>query len=348
MAGEGSARGTVTVSAVIPNWNGAELLASVLDSLRAQRLPPEVRLQALVVDNGSSDGSLEVAHGLGARTLALRANRGVSAALNRGIEATSGEWIALLNNDVELDPHWLARALDGAAATGAWYVTGKICDAARRDVIDGAGDGVCCGGSAWRLGHGRRDGPRFDAPRATFFPSATACLFRRRFFELAGLFDEEFFAYLEDAELGMRAAANGLVGAYWPQARAWHRGSATAGPWSDAMVGWITHHQWLLLAKHFSQRMLLEFGWRVAAAQALWLAQAVKRGRIKAWLRGAAAGLADCRNQWRPETRPGEERLAAALRASEREIAALQAETGWDTYWRWYFLLGGSGPEQSP
>ena len=332
------------VSAVIPNRDRSDLLAKALRSLSAQRLPPHVGLEAIVVDNGSRDGSAEMAAGLGARTILLGSNLGVSRAFNRGIEAAGGEWVALINNDVELAPDWLERLLARAESTGAWFATGKIFDASRREVLDGAGDAVCLGGTAWRLGHGKRDGPPFASPRATFFSAATASLFRRGFFDRAGMFDESFFAYLEDVDLGMRAASLGLAGVYEPAAVAWHAGSATGGRWSDRSVAWITRHQLLLLAKHYSEDMLLRNARPIAAAQALWAALALARGRPLAWLRGLVQGLGDCR-ACRPSTGGAPDgRLTAALRAGEAEIARLQRATGWDTYWRWYFRLAGPGP----
>lgn len=333
----------MTVSAVIPHRNRSDLLEAALRSLFSQRLPPRVSLEVIVVDNGSGDDSVAVAAELGARAVLLGSNQGVSRALNRGIAAAAGDWIALVNNDVELAPDWLAGLLAGALRAEAWFATGKVFDAARRDLLDGAGDAVCRGGAAWRLGHGKRDGPAFSVPRPTFFPAATASLFRREFFDRAGLFDEAFFAYLEDVDLGMRAATLGLRGIYLPQAVAWHQGSQTAGRWSERSVAWITRHQLLLLSKHYSERLMLRFARPVAVAQLLWAALALSRGRWRAWLRGFALGVADCRQHWRARPRRGEGRLAAALQAGEAEIASFQQVGGWDSFWKWYFLLAHGG-----
>ncbi len=329
----------MTVSVVIPHLNRADLLERVLGSVAAQRLPPGHATDVIVVDNGSSDGSEGVARSHGATTVLLGRNLGVSHALNRGIEQARGDWVLLLNNDVELAPDWIAELLAAASGAGAWFATGKIFDATRRDLLDGAGDAVCRGGAAWRLGHGRPDGPAFCEPRATYFPSATASLFRREFFSRAGIFDESFFAYLEDVDLGMRAAALGLCGVYVPQARAWHRGSETGGRWTDRSVAWITRHQLALVAKHYSEEMLLRFGPPLAVAQLLWFALAACRGKLAPWLRGTWLGLADFRSHWRPGPRPGEAALASALCQGEREIAEFQAASGWDSYWKWYFRL---------
>lgn len=338
----------MTVSVVIPHFNRADLLEPVLRSVGAQRLPPGSELEVIVVDNGSADGSAAAARELGARVIELGSNFGVSLALNRGIKAARGRWIVLLNNDVRLTQDWLARLLDGAVRSRAWFATGKIYDAARENLLDGAGDAVCRGGAAWRLGHGKRDGPAFSSPRATHFPSATAALFRREFFERTGLFDESFFAYLEDVDMGMRAAALGLQGVYLPEAEAWHLGSETGGRWSARSVTWITRHQLLLIAKHYSEPMLLRFAVPVAAAQLLWAALAVSRGRFRPWLKGLKLGLTDCRSRWRAASRAGEDPLAAALCAGEAEIASFQQASGWDRFWKWYFRLawpaqGGRG-----
>lgn len=333
------ARSVKTVSVVIPNRNRAALLARALRSVLAQELPENVLLEVVVVDNGSGDGSVALSRDLGARTILLGANRGVSVALNRGITSSTGRWIVLLNNDVELAPDWLVRMLRGAERDGVWFATGKVLDALRPGLVDGAGDGVCRGGAAWRLGHGRPDGPGLAHARTVRFPSATASLFRREFFDRVGLFDEAFFAYLEDVELGLRAAAHGLRGVYVPRARCWHRGSATVGAWSGPMVAWITRHRLLLLARHYSPGMLLEFGHEIAAVQLLWAAMAVRRGRAGAWLRGAWCGMADFVQHRRDGRGTAARRLAAALCESEVEIRALQRSGTPDRFWKWYFRL---------
>ncbi len=331
----------MTVSLVIPHWNRADLLERVLRSVHAQALPPGVSTEVLVVDNASQDDSRAVAERNGARVIALAANEGVSRALNRGIAAAAGDYIVLLNNDVELTPRWLRELLDSALRKDAWFATGKMLDAASPGRVDGAGDAVCRGGTAWRLGNGKADGPAFDSPRETYFPSATAALFRREFFDRVGPLEESFYAYLEDVDLGMRAAAAGLPGIYAPGAVAFHRGSATTGAWSERSVAWITRHQILLLAKYYSARLFLRFGLPILAAQLLWAALAFSRGQPSAWLRGVAGGLRAAPSVRRSGAplRTGGSRLASVLEESEAEIGGIQSRAGWDTYWKWYFRL---------
>ena len=333
----------MTVSFIIPSWNQRELLASALRSVRALRKPQGCAVETIVVDNGSNDGSAESAEAAGVRVLRQTSNLGVSRAFNVGIAEARGEYVALLNNDVELAEDWLVRLLE-AFEPDCWFAAGKTLDFADRSRIDGAGDAVCRGGAAWRLGHGRADGPEFEQRKRTFFPSATATIYRRELFERLGGFEEAFFAYLEDVEMGLRAAGMGLEGVYEPVARAYHRGSATGVSWSPQMVRWMTAHQLLLLAKHYPGGLLWRYARPIAAAQGLWGAMAFSRGRGLSW----AAGLLDGVRRWRELRNPRREhagRLAAALEAAEREIARVQRATGWDGYWKWYFRLASSPRE---
>lgn len=96
------------VAAVIPQWNRAELLGTLLENLRLQTRQFD---EVIVVDNGSADGSADVAKRAGARVVRLERNYGFAVAVNRGVAATDAEWVAILNNDVTLDPAWLERLL---------------------------------------------------------------------------------------------------------------------------------------------------------------------------------------------------------------------------------------------
>lgn len=237
-------------------------------------------------------------------------------------------------------------ALD--ASREAWFAAGKTVSLRDRSTIDGAGDAVCRGGTAWRLGHGRPDGPLFDRARRTYFPSATAAVYRRSFFDRVGFFEESFFAYLEDVDLGLRAALEDLPGLYVPEAVAAHQGSETAGQWSEAMVRWITCHQLLLLAKFYPAGLLLRFARPILAAQLLWAVLAVSRGRSAAWWAGfrEAAARARAIRGAGCDLRERGGRLSAVLRSAESEIVRFQRATGWDAYWKWYCRLAWPPAEE--
>lgn len=334
------------VSFVIPHRKNLAILQGAVRSIQRQQMPAGWTLEVIVVDNASAEGASSWASAQGCSVTRLAENQGFGRAVNQGIRSADGEWIVVMNDDVELEADWLRQiesAIEPAAAV--WFVCGKTLQYGARERIDGAGDAICRGGTALRLGAGAVDGGCFNQTRATFFPSATATAFRREFFERAGMFDEAFFAYLEDIDLGLRAALAGLAGVYAPAARSYHRGSATGQAWSADMVRWITGHQLLLLAKFYPPRLLLRNGWNIVVAQGLWSALAVSRGRALAWLRGLALGLRRARrvrlDGRRLRTEP--QRLAAVLANSEQEIKRFQQLTGFDAYWAWYFRLTQPG-----
>jgi hypothetical protein len=322
----------VTVSAVIPNWNRQQDLGRLLEDLRAQSYAVG---EAIVVDNGSADDSARVAAAAGARVIALEENRGFAYAVNRGIEAAAGEWVAILNNDVRLPAEWLAKLLDAARAADGWFAGGKLLQASEPGRIDGGFDLLCRGGCAWRAGSGRADGPAWSEPRIVHFLPFTAAIFRRELFGRVGLLDEEFESYLEDVEFGLRCALAGFTGIYAPQVTATHIGSATLGVWNAQTVRRMARNQLLLVAKHYPPDWRRRYLGPILAAQGLWGLVAARHGRLVAWLEGKQEGL----RMFRRYTRRGQPELDAVLRASEAELQRLQRQTGYDLYWRLYFAM---------
>jgi GT2 family glycosyltransferase len=164
------------VAVVIPSWNGRELLAGVLPTLAAQRYRD---FRTLVVDNGSVDGTVEWLAGEwpDVDVLALESNVGFAPAVNRGVAAGDEEYVALLNNDMELDPGWLGAlvdALDADPAAGA--ASPKQRSAQERDRFDGAGDALARTGGATRRGIGEVDRGQYDRAERVFSASAGAAL----------------------------------------------------------------------------------------------------------------------------------------------------------------------------
>lgn len=320
------------VAAVIPNWNGASLLRVLLPTMAAQTRPFD---EVLVVDNGSRDESGRLAESFGAAVNRLPTNVGFAAAVNRGVNQVSGEIVAIVNNDVELEPDWLECALRPFEDPTVSFVTGKTVCATQPAVVDGTFDCLCRGGTALRCGSGRPDGPSWSSPRRIQFAPMTAMLVRRSVFLETGGLDEAFESYLEDVDFGLRCASLGYTGLYTPWAVARHRGSATLGVWSARSVRNIARNQVLLLARHYDSQTLRRFGWQIAVAQALWGMVAARHGRPVAWLMGKIEGL----RQFRMARRTGGPRVAELLQASEREIYEMQHQLGPDLYWRLYFAL---------
>jgi GT2 family glycosyltransferase len=331
----------MSITAVVPVWNGRELLERLLRSLEAQTEPAD---ELLVVDNGSEDGAPEMARQRGARVIPMGRNAGFAAAVNRGIRESQGDWIAVLNSDVELAADYFALL----TATDGWFATGKILTrgggtaSSTADTIDGTFDAVCRGGTAWRVGSGRTDGPEFRTCRKITSPPWTAVLFRAELFRRVGLLEESFESYLEDVDFGLRCAALQLTGLYVPTAVAWHRGSATLGRWHPDTVRRISRNQLLLLARHYPSRLLLRCCWPIVVAQILWGAVALRHGAGLPWLRGKWEGMRSF-SVARKKTGTFDPGLLKLLRSNEEAIRSVQEATGFDGYWSLYFKLTGGG-----
>jgi GT2 family glycosyltransferase len=309
------------IAAVIPNWNGARRLERCLASLENQTHRFD---QIIVVDNGSTDGSERLAQ------IRIPENRGFAVAVNRGITAAAGvDWIAILNNDVVLDPGWLEAIVDIPA--DFQLVAGRTLQAANHRLLDGAGDALSLGFAAARLGHGAPDGPSYAEPREVFGVCFATALVYADVFRTVGVLEERFFAYLEDAEFNLRARLAGFRAWYAPAAVAYHEGSASSSEALSANIAeWMTAHQLLLAARYAGRET-----WpRVAMVQMLWAARMLLRGRSAAWLRGvstAKAQWADMRDAF-----PVDHAAAAAiLRGSEELIRRDPCAN--DLFWKFYF-----------
>jgi GT2 family glycosyltransferase len=275
---------TATVSIVIPNWNGRRWLPGCLASLAAQTLAPT---EVIVVDNGSADGSLEYvrAEHPDVRVLALGRNTGFAHAANRGIEASAGELVALVNTDVELAPDWLAATSAALAQDpGAASVACKMLSLSDRRAIYDAGDVLRRDGACVQRGRFERDDGRYDEPGEVFGACAGAALYRRAPVLAAGGFDERYFAYLEDVDLALALRRAGWRCRYVP-AVARHAGEGSSAQLSGAHHFYVQRNTLLLVAKAFPARWLA----LVAYRQLSWLRQAARERRLGVHLRASAA-----------------------------------------------------------
>ena len=322
-----------SVSAIIPTWNRADLLRSILINLGGQTRPPD---QVIVVDNGSTDATQLVAREFPVDLAVLPENRGFAAAVNEGIRRAKGDWLLILNNDVVLEPEWLARLLASAEQENALFAAGKLL---RMDAqtLDGSWDLVSRAAYAWRCGFGRPDGAVWSSRRKISFVPMTAALFHRRVFEQIGLLETRFESYYEDVDFGVRCVLAGIEGIYEPAAVALHMGKTTFGKGDRRVMFLSARNQVLLLAKHYPAETLRRFAWPILVGQVLAVLAAAKKGHLLAAVRGKWDGL----RQWstfRGEVKPGKA-IEAAFSESELEIRKLQKQIGFDVYWRFYFSL---------
>jgi GT2 family glycosyltransferase len=303
------------VDIVIPTWNGRELLATLLPTLQAQSLTD---YRVVVADNGSEDGTAEWLRIAwpAAEVVALPENRGFAAAINAGVAAGTSEYVALLNNDMELEPRWLealVKALDAAPEAGA--ATPKQRSGHDRAVLDGAGDVIAWTGGASRRGIGEVDRGQYDTPGRVFSACAGAALYRRAALEDVGPLDESFFAYLEDVDWGFRARLRGWSALYVPGSVVYHLGGATSGRTPGRERYLVARNHVALLLKNFPTRWLLRFAPLILAELARQLLVAARdgqAGRVAAGWRDAARAL--------PATLRARRRIQAARTVPLRQL----------------------------
>jgi GT2 family glycosyltransferase len=203
-----------------------DLLKRCLRSLQAQTHP---NLEIVVVDNGSTDGSAQYLRTLlgNIKTLALDRNTGFTGGNIAGLELADGEFIALVNNDVELSPDWVARHVEALRAhPAAGSSGGTILRTGPSGHMDSAGGGMTTSTRGFNLGEGQaadRGGKR----RWVFWTTAAAAMYRRSMLEEVGFLDDLFFFGCEDADLGFRAQLAGWKCLYLPEALAVHHVNAS-------------------------------------------------------------------------------------------------------------------------
>lgn len=221
------------VSAIVINLNGARFLDECLDSLFAQTWP---EIEVLLVDNGSTDGSAAAAaarHGARIRLLQNQRNEGFARANNQAFAAASGEWFFLLNNDAVLDPLAIQELMGFVSdKPGVGMLACRIVRYDLPHVFDSAGLLVYPDGVSRPRGWEEKDLGQYDHADEVIAPCGSASAWRRAMVDDVGGFDESYFAYLEDLDLGVRGQLRGWKCYYVPAALARHAKSMTAGNYS--------------------------------------------------------------------------------------------------------------------
>ena len=216
------------VTVIIVNWNSGELLKQCLKDLRQQDLVPN---RILVIDNGSTDGSIGAVEGMSeVEVRKLGTNFGFAGGNNRALEQIDTEFVALLNPDAFPEPSWLRKLVAAAQAHQevAAFASRQMAHG-RNGLIDGVGDAYHLSGIFWRVGHGCALDSIGKMPSEIFSPCAGAALYRTKVIKEIGGFDEDFFCYAEDVDLGFRLRLAGYWSMLVPDAVVDHVGYASSG-----------------------------------------------------------------------------------------------------------------------
>jgi len=312
------------MTAVVLNHNGRHLLEVILPSLAAQTYEP---LDIVVVDDASSDDSLVYLAGTWpqVRVVALEHNVGIAAAMNRGMSAATGELIALLNNDLELEPDWaehMAAAMlaNPSAASAAC----KLRRYHERERLDSAGDAILRSMRAHARGAGELDRGQYDEECDVLSATGGAALYRSSAIAAVGPFDEGFGAYLEDVDWGLRARLAGMSCRYVPQAVGYHMGNATTGGSANPRVlGQLVRNGIGLMVKDIPLRLLAANAPAILREQAGTIVHNARAGHLRVHLRALAQAAA-----MTPGWLAARRRIQRSRGASPADLAPLLTDRG--------------------
>lgn len=319
-------RAEAKIEIIIPNWNGKQLLVECLNSLRNQT---SQEFSVTVVDNGSADGSVELIRDYfpEVKLIPFASNKGFSVAVNEGIRNRSAEWVFLLNNDIEVAEDCIREILSAIEKYREYdFFSLRMMSYHHRDVFDGAGDAVMRGGVGYRVGTQEKGGQKYMHDRDVFGACAGAAIYSSRFFEDVGVFDEDFFAYLEDVDLNMRAVHRGFRCRYLADAVVYHIGSATTGSKINPMtIRLSTKNNINVILKNYPASLLLRMSPAICVYQLMWFLFVCKKKMVIPYFQGIVAALKQVRPMLAKRRDLLEQRkiptvlFHQALKASERE-----------------------------
>jgi GT2 family glycosyltransferase len=282
------------LSVIIPHWNAIEWLPICLAALRAQTHPD---IEIIIVDNASQDGSqaLIKADYPEVRLIELPTNRGFTGACNIGMQAATGEFISLLNNDTEVAPHWAAALVEGFERfPDAGILASRMMLFDQRDHFHAAGDFFRRDGLPGNRGVWQRDEGQFEEAAYVFSACGGAAAYRRTMLDEIGLLDDDFFFSGEDIDLGWRAQWAGYRCVYIPTALVYHKLSATGGGVTASY--YIGRNMLLILFKNYPRDLWRKYRWAILGRQARIAYEALLAWRgeaARARLRGMLRGLWD-------------------------------------------------------
>ena len=237
-------------SVIIVNYNGGNMVIETLESVFAQTLIH--KLEIIIIDNASEDGSanaIEAKFGCVAIIVYSEINRGFAGGNNLGFKHASGKYLLLLNNDAVAEPTWaeeLLRPLELSSDVG--MCTSKILCYQNKKIIDNVGHKIYVDGLNRSRGHLKPDNGQYDQTEEVLLASGCAAAYRYDAVMASGGFHKAFFAYGDDADLGLKLRLAGFRCLYIPTAKVYHRQSASTGPFSLQKLFWIERNRvWVMM-----------------------------------------------------------------------------------------------------
>lgn len=247
-----------SVAVIIPNWNGKKLLEICLASLEKQTYQD---FETIVVDNGSSDDSVNFIQKKypKIKVVQLDQNYGFAKAINMGVKAVKTDYVAFLNNDTEVDIHWLTELMKSAEKhPEVVSFCSRLLNFDDRKQIDGVGIQINEVGQARSIGWLEKDYGQYEKEMFIFGATGGAALFKRDIFLKVGMFDEHYFMYSEEVDWAFRAQFLGYTSLYCPKAIIYHKHKASSGKRQDMLEYWQFTNMYMTIIKDFPTSILLK------------------------------------------------------------------------------------------
>jgi GT2 family glycosyltransferase len=243
------------ISIIITNYNGGDLLLKCLESVYNSNY---VNYEIILVDNASDDNSHLNAHKKFTEIKLVSNNKNLGAVgRNSGIKIAKGEFIVLLDNDTKVNPNWLDEFLKNYETHGYGMYQAKLLLMDEPKKINSAGCMINIFGFSFARGTGEIDIGQYDQMYEINFP-ATACAFiPKKIFDEVGLFDEKFFAYLDDTDFGWRAMKQGIKSFFAPSVIVYHKWSSTT-KWSPLKYYLLERNRLICINTLFSKKTILK------------------------------------------------------------------------------------------
>jgi len=280
------------ISVIIPNFNGIKFLKTCLDSLYRQTFKD---FEIILVDNNSKDDSIKFTERNypNVEIIKLKDNTGFAKAVNVGIKNSNSELIALLNNDTEADKDWLME-LNNAAENfpDIGFFASKMLDFYDHTIIDSCGINMTWSGRSFNNGMNEKNSEKYEKDGYVFGACAGAALYRKKLFDKIGLFDEDFFMYLEDVDFSFRAQLLDFKCQYVSKAKVYHIGRASSGGNKSSLSFRLcARNRWYMIYKNFPNQKIWGNLFKIIYSELRYFSASFKHHFVKEYFWALKSGL---------------------------------------------------------
>ncbi len=222
------------ISIIVLNYNGKHFLNNCFSSI-SQIEYPNSKYEVIMVDNGSTDGSVNYVKSQfpWVKTVLLTKNFGFGGGNNKGVRFAKGQFIVFLNNDTEVTKEWLLRLVEASLNHSTLICSSKILLMSNHQIVDFAGGKFTLNGRGYSIAFGKKNNHETECYN-TGYPCAASMLIEKELFFKLGGFDEDYFALLDDIDLGWSAWLFGHSVLCCPTSVVYHKGGGTAGKGSNS------------------------------------------------------------------------------------------------------------------